>query len=78
MLNEITYDHIAYRCDEAAYKVLSDPNISKITSGMSEEGREAVAKAIADKLRKLLEQEAAEKKIGPKRIFIDARPYYVE
>lgn len=54
---EMKVEHILYKCDEAAYKVLSNSRVSKTTARMSEEGREAVAKAIAKKLKELLEQE---------------------
>lgn len=45
---------IMYECDKAAYRVLSDATVSKTTSKMSEEGREAVAKEIAKSLHQLL------------------------
>ena len=76
---EMKVDHIAYKCSEAAYKVLSDSHVSKTTSEMPEEGREAVAREIAKELEELLEQELAEAKEPkpPKRMFIYGRPYVV-
>lgn len=49
-MKKTTLDYIANKCDEVAYKVLSDKNNSKLTASMSEEGREAVAKLISEKL----------------------------
>jgi hypothetical protein len=41
---------VVYECEQIAYRVLSDSTISKVTSGMSEEGREIVASTIAKML----------------------------
>jgi ribosomal protein S27AE len=46
---------VAYECEAVAYRILSDPSVSRTTAGMSEEGREAVAEAIANRLRVELE-----------------------
>jgi hypothetical protein len=47
---------VVYECEVAAYRTLSDSSVSKTTANMSEEGREVVARAIAEKLKIMLGQ----------------------